>query len=88
MGCGRVTGKPALVRLALAEDESGAGGRRRVVLDLSGALPGRGAYLCAAERGGAPAPDCLTRATRRGGIARAFRAAVTLAPDFVESKAP
>jgi predicted RNA-binding protein YlxR (DUF448 family) len=84
VGCGRIAPKPALVRLALAEDEQGQ--RRRVVLDCSGALPGRGAYLCAAERGQVPAAECLTGATRRGGLARAFRAAVTLSPDFVESK--
>jgi predicted RNA-binding protein YlxR (DUF448 family) len=86
VGCGRVAPKPALVRLALADDERGQ--RRRVVLDRPGTLPGRGAYLCAAERGEAPAPDCLARANRRGGLARAFRAAVALAPDFVESTRP
>jgi predicted RNA-binding protein YlxR (DUF448 family) len=50
------------------------------VLDQAGTLPGRGAYLCRGETAGEPAVACLSLATRRGGIARALRCAVTLAP--------
>jgi predicted RNA-binding protein YlxR (DUF448 family) len=56
-----------------------AGRSRRAVLDPSGTLPGRGAYLCCDEASGEPAVECLALATRRGGIARALRCAVTLA---------
>ncbi len=51
-------------------------------------MPGRGAYLCragAAHAAGRVDPACLDRASRRGGIARALRAAVTLDPKLVES---
>ncbi len=53
--------------------------------DRDGTMPGRGAYLCRAGGADAPAADCLARAIRRGGIARALRAAVTLDPKIVES---
>jgi predicted RNA-binding protein YlxR (DUF448 family) len=68
-GCGATAPKSTLTRLAL-----GPGGRAE--LDREGRAGGRGAYVCS--------PDCLDRATRRGGLARAFRAAVTAAPHRVE----
>jgi predicted RNA-binding protein YlxR (DUF448 family) len=55
------------------------------VLDRDGTMPGRGAYLCRASGGEVPSEACLTRALRRGGIARALRAAVTVDPKLVES---
>jgi predicted RNA-binding protein YlxR (DUF448 family) len=48
-------------------------------------MPGRGSYLCAGDRPGAPSAACLQRAVRRGGLNRAFRTAVTIDHDFVES---
>jgi predicted RNA-binding protein YlxR (DUF448 family) len=57
----------------------------RAVPDGEGKMPGRGAYLCRGADPASPAPDCLARATRRGGIARALRSAVTLDPKLVES---
>ncbi len=48
-------------------------------------MPGRGAYVCADAVLGEPASDCLSQATRRGGIARALRCKVTLDPELVES---
>jgi predicted RNA-binding protein YlxR (DUF448 family) len=86
VGCGRIAPKTELLRVALAREPADA--RVRAVLDHDGKLPGRGAYLCRRTDGGfAPLaePACLQRATRRGGIARALRAAVTLAPELVES---
>jgi predicted RNA-binding protein YlxR (DUF448 family) len=67
---------------ALAEGE---GSSRRAVLDRTGTMPGRGAYLCQSPAVGRPASDCLTLASRRGGIARALRCRVTIDPELVES---
>jgi uncharacterized protein len=69
------------VRIAVVRD----GGRaRRAVVDSTGTLPGRGAYLCriGSDR---PDPDCLRLATRRGGISRALRCAATLDVEHLES---
>jgi predicted RNA-binding protein YlxR (DUF448 family) len=55
------------------------------VLDRAGALPGRGAYLCADAGGGEPSARCAALATRRGGLARALRCAVTSAFEPIES---
>jgi predicted RNA-binding protein YlxR (DUF448 family) len=79
VGCGRIAPKPALVRLALVEGPDGR------VIDGTGTRGGRGAYVCRGDRRGDPARDCLTRALKRGGLERAFRRAVTMDPDFVES---
>jgi predicted RNA-binding protein YlxR (DUF448 family) len=62
-----------------------SGARAFAVHDAERRMQGRGAYLCAGEQPGLPAPDCLAEAIRRGGIARALRAAVTLDPKIVES---
>jgi len=77
VGCARIAPKSELVRIAAVADGSGPRAQRAVV-DLDGRLPGRGAYLCRGARAGAPDPDCLQRAQRRGGIARALRRAVKL----------
>jgi predicted RNA-binding protein YlxR (DUF448 family) len=69
-------GGPARV-VADAPDSAGAGGPARVVADPTARLPGRGAYVCNAA--------CAEIALRRRALPRAFRRAVTTAPDFVES---
>jgi predicted RNA-binding protein YlxR (DUF448 family) len=88
VGCGRIAPKSELLRIAVA-DHARAGGRaaasRRAIADRDGTMPGRGAYLCRGVDPELPAADCLARATRRGGITRALRAAVTLDPKLVES---
>ncbi len=63
----------------------GGGSHRRAVIDRAGTMPGRGAYLCRGRGPGEPAADCLARAMRRGGIARALRCRVTIDPELVES---
>jgi predicted RNA-binding protein YlxR (DUF448 family) len=60
--------KRQLIRLALAGD--------RVVVDGSGRLPGRGAYVCSRA--------CAERALRRRVLGRAFRRAVNPDPDLLE----
>jgi predicted RNA-binding protein YlxR (DUF448 family) len=61
---------------------------KRAVLDRAGTMPGRGAYLCRGAAPGKPVADCLSLATRRGGIERALRCAVTIDPELVESVSP
>lgn len=79
VGCGRIAPKPELVRIAAVAEP--AGRSRRAVLDTAGILPGRGAYLCRdGDAVGEPAAECFALAARRGGVARALRCAVTLAP--------
>jgi len=77
-----VAPKPELVRLAAT---AGKGARRLAVLDAAGRMPGRGAYLCRAAQSDLPARECLELARKRGGIPRALRCSVTLAPELVES---
>jgi predicted RNA-binding protein YlxR (DUF448 family) len=57
VGCGRVTAKQQLLRLAVAGD--------RVVADTRAIMPGRGAYVCGRE--------CASAAVRRRALQRAFR---------------
>jgi predicted RNA-binding protein YlxR (DUF448 family) len=61
--------KEALTRLAAVGDQ--------VVVDPKGTLPGRGAYVCN--------PDCAARAVQRRACGRAFRRAVSVDPNLVES---
>jgi len=61
------------VRLALTGDPP-----TRAVIDRERRLGGRGAYVH-------PDPACLERAVRRGGLARAFKARVTSAPNHLDS---
>lgn len=75
--------KSALLRLALQTSTPSA--RRTVVFDSAQRLPGRGAYLCRDGAAPVPAAACLAQAVRRGGLSRAFRAAVSIDPEFVES---
>jgi predicted RNA-binding protein YlxR (DUF448 family) len=89
VGCGRIAPKGELMRFAVDRRAGGSAapvpGRALAVHDGEYRMQGRGAYLCPGERGELPAPDCLAQAIRRGGIARALRAAVTLDPKIVES---
>jgi predicted RNA-binding protein YlxR (DUF448 family) len=70
VGCGRVAPKSELLRVAGRQQ---AGGATRAILDASARMPGRGAYLCRSDEPSRPAAECLARASRRGGIARALR---------------
>jgi predicted RNA-binding protein YlxR (DUF448 family) len=75
-----VAAKHELLRLAAvqeAPDGDDGDGAARVVADPAARLPGRGAYVCNAA--------CTETALRRRALPRAFRRAVTTAPDFVES---
>jgi len=83
VGCGRIAPKPELLRLAALSDAEGVG--RIAVPDPQARMPGRGAYLCRGADPELPARECLARAMRRGGIARALRSAVTLDAKLVES---
>jgi predicted RNA-binding protein YlxR (DUF448 family) len=69
VACGRRAPKPTLTRVALSEG--------RVVADPSATLPGRGAYVCG--------PACARAAIERRAFARAFRRAVSVGDDLVES---
>ncbi len=83
VGCGRIAPKSQLRRIALVRE--GSERRGRAVCDELGTMGGRGAYVCLDRASGEPAGECLAKATRRGGIARALRAAVTLDSKLVES---
>jgi predicted RNA-binding protein YlxR (DUF448 family) len=85
VGCGRIADKPALLRIALAPAGE-RGQARTAVADERAVLPGRGAYVCREPSSGAPQPSCLAQASRRGVLARALRARVTLDPKLVESR--
>jgi uncharacterized protein len=69
VACGRRAPKAALLRMAVLGD--------RVVVDPRGLLPGRGAYVCDAS--------CAQTAVERRAFARAFRRAVSVDHDLVES---
>jgi uncharacterized protein len=58
VGCGARAAKPELIRLVVAGTE--------IVPDITGRLPGRGAYLH-------PSLACLERAQRRKALARSLR---------------
>jgi len=55
---------------------------RSTVLFLAILALGALASGCAS---GGPSVDCMTRATRRGGLSRALRCAVKINPELVES---
>jgi predicted RNA-binding protein YlxR (DUF448 family) len=71
------------MRLVAVRERAGA--PARAIHDPSGTMPGRGAYLCVDQRRGGPDADCLARAERRGGIARALRCPVIVASEGLES---
>jgi uncharacterized protein len=69
VACGRRAAKATLRRIALCGD--------RVVADPGASLPGRGAYVCDAA--------CARAAIERRAFGRAFRRAVSVGDDLVES---
>jgi predicted RNA-binding protein YlxR (DUF448 family) len=69
VACGRRAPKQSLLRLALDGE--------RVVADPQARRPGRGAYVCG--------PACARAAIDRRALPRAFRRAVTVPDDLVES---
>jgi uncharacterized protein len=69
VACGRRAPKAALRRLVVRDDH--------VVADPDATLPGRGAYVCDAA--------CARAAVERRAFARAFRRAVSVGDDLVES---
>jgi predicted RNA-binding protein YlxR (DUF448 family) len=69
VACGRRAPKSALRRLALRDGS--------VVVDPDAVLPGRGAYVCNAT--------CARAAADRRAFGRAFRQAVSVGDDLVES---
>jgi predicted RNA-binding protein YlxR (DUF448 family) len=76
------------VRIAVTDQGSAGDGDRRAaraIIDRDATMPGRGAYLCRGRGEAVPDVECLQRASRRGGIARALRAPATAADKLVES---
>jgi predicted RNA-binding protein YlxR (DUF448 family) len=69
VACGRRAPKAALRRLAVRDGH--------VVADPDARLPGRGAYVCNAA--------CARAAVERRDLGRAFRRAVSVGDDLVES---
>jgi predicted RNA-binding protein YlxR (DUF448 family) len=69
VACGRRAPKAALTRVALVGDS--------VVADGPATLPGRGAYVCDAS--------CARAAIERRAFSKAFRRAVSMGDDLVES---
>ncbi len=55
------------------------------MIDHTGGMSGRGAYLCRGGPGGEPLQRCLELADRHGAIARALRAPAKLDGELVES---
>ena len=55
------------------------------MLDPTGTMAGRGAYLCCGADCNAPAAECLSLATRRDRISRALRCAVVIDAKLLES---
>jgi predicted RNA-binding protein YlxR (DUF448 family) len=85
-GCGRITSKGDLVRLAL-QRKPGSARASAIVVDEHARLGGRGAYVCAREAG-VPERECLERALRRGGIVRTLRCGAKIdSSDLLESRA-
>ena len=56
------------------------------VLDRTGTLPGRGAYVCRNESVREPSIECMKLATRKGTLQRAFRRAVEVPVELLESE--
>jgi predicted RNA-binding protein YlxR (DUF448 family) len=83
VGCGRVAPKSELARLASVVSHE-TSQPARVIVDENGRLPGRGAYLCR-ELDGRLRGECLLLAERRKAFPRAFRRAVDVSGELVES---
>ena len=69
VGCGQSKVKRDLVRIVRTPEGEFA-------LDVTGRLPGRGAYVCRSA-------ECLEQALRRGGLERSFSGAV---PEAMKEK--
>lgn len=86
-GCGRITSKGDLVRLALAR-KPGQAHTSAIVVDERARLGGRGAYVCA-HQVGVPERECLEQALRRGSIVRTLRCSPKIdSSDLLESVSP
>jgi predicted RNA-binding protein YlxR (DUF448 family) len=83
VGCGRVAPKRQLLRLAVAAE--GPSVPPTVVIDRDGRMPGRGAYVCRETPDGVPRHSCLSQALTHKALARAFRRAVNVPTQLVES---
>jgi predicted RNA-binding protein YlxR (DUF448 family) len=79
-----VAPKPELVRLASVS--TGRKRRATATIDSTGTLPGRGAYVCRAEACEHPSRECMKLATRTGTLQRAFRGAVEVPVELLESE--
>jgi predicted RNA-binding protein YlxR (DUF448 family) len=79
-----VAPKHELVRLARVHvvGESSA----TATIDRTGTLPGRGAYVCRAKARDEPSRECMKLATSKGTLPRAFRAAVEVPVELLESE--
>jgi predicted RNA-binding protein YlxR (DUF448 family) len=55
------------------------------MLDRAGTLPGRGAYVCRGESVREPSIECMRLATGKGTLQRAFRRAVEVPVELLES---
>lgn len=64
IGCGAVKPKKELVRIVLSQD-------KEPMVDRTGRMAGRGAYLC-------DDPSCFQRAVKRKSFARSFRTPVSM----------
>jgi predicted RNA-binding protein YlxR (DUF448 family) len=83
-GCGRITSKGDLVRLALARKPEQTRASA-IVVDEHARIGGRGAYVCAHEAG-VPERECLEQALRRGSIVRTLRCGAKIdSSDLLES---
>jgi len=79
-----VAPKPELMRLASVP--MGPTRRLTAMLDRAATMPGRGAYVCIAESGAeGPSLQCMKLATRKGALQRAFRQAVEVPGELLES---
>ncbi len=74
-GCGEMKEKKQLVRIVKAPDKDGAGGD--ISVDVTGKMPGRGAYICKNS------PLCLTKAKKARRLERAFSCKI---PDEIYDK--
>ncbi len=71
-GCGEMKEKKQLVRIVKAPEKDGTGGE--ISVDLTGKMPGRGAYICKNSL------DCLAKAKKARRLERAFSCQI---PDTV-----
>jgi predicted RNA-binding protein YlxR (DUF448 family) len=63
IGCGEMKSKKEMMRILKTAEQN-------IVLDVTGKMNGRGAYLCKSS-------DCLVRARKNRGIERSFKMAIS-----------